>query len=81
MSEQQGIEIYTPSASELEHGKWAVVYEDLFEDGTPDQSSYAHVIPMYGANHHISFQCWCNPERSALPGGNGLHYYIHTASQ
>jgi hypothetical protein len=75
------VEKYVPSEGEKAAGKWAVVFEELFPDGEPDQDSYAHMMPTYGPAHEISFLCWCDPLRSEEPGGNGLHYYTHGAPQ
>lgn len=74
---ETAIETYVPSESVK--GLWAVVFEEVDDDGRPDEDSYAHVIPRYGKHHQISFECWCRPKRSDEPGGNGLNYYVHEA--
>lgn len=53
-------ELYTPSASELAQGQWAVVRERI-EGGIPDLTSPAHIIPMFGRRHEIFRTCWCMP--------------------
>lgn len=72
-------EVYVPSKSDKERGKWAVVFEQIDENGVPDVDSTAHIIPTYGVNHQISDICWCQPDRK--PTRSGDDAIVHTPSQ
>ena len=55
-------EVFEPTEEDRKKGMWAVVFEDLDEDGEPDFESNAHIMPTHGMLHQLSRQCSCEPE-------------------
>ena len=70
-------ETYVPTAEELKQGNWALVFEKLDEDGSPDFSAPGHTIPIRDKVHHLIHEtCWCSPRREDLNGSILFNHHI-----
>lgn len=71
-------EYYRPSDEERALGNVAIIYEKLLDDGSPDETSTPHVMPLRGVDHQISKDCWCIPRMEIHSGEKS---YFHNTSQ
>lgn len=71
-------EVFEPTDEDRKKGMWAVVFEQLDENGDPDFNSTAHIIPTHGMFHQLSAQCACEPDKKVR---NGQVQVIHVISQ
>ena len=76
--ENMQYETFVPTEEDLERGLFALVYESLHEDGTPDEKSAAHIIPLKGEYHTIHESCWCAPRYTKK---DDIVTYEHNMSQ
>ena len=70
---------FVPVKEDTERGRFAVIFEMNDEDGDPEVTSNAHIVPLFGKHHEICTSCWCSPKAEMHKDGSFV--FSHSASQ
>lgn len=66
---------FVPMDADRKRGKYALVFERALANGESDIFSTPHIIPIFGRNHILHAECWCEPQPHK--SDDGTYFFVH----